>query len=178
MGLRVAPVVVAGGAIVGERWKNYVRRASRPFETAIVEVIDPNTTLTTPYDPETGLGGDSVVSVVWPVIEGYGDQAYGEGPYGGLYSEGANAWVEVIGSSGQRNAGPQPTDMTAVRVHIDLETFGTTEFIRSGFQVRVLGGGRDRVLERRIITIDKVTTGNLAVQRTLECSIDEKAYLD
>lgn len=173
MGLMDRPVVDPG-------WFEAVRRPSRGFETAIIEIIDPETTFSTPYDPATGLGGDSVPSVVWPVVPGFGDQPFGEGPYGGSYVDEevqTNAWVEIINSSRGVGGAPQPTDVTSVHVHIDLDKFGSTEGIRTGFQIRVLDGHRDKVLEHRVIVIQKTTTGNMAVQRTLECIIDEKAYI-
>lgn len=164
--------------LIDPRWYEWVRGPSRGFENVTVEIIDPNTTAKVAYNPTTGQGGSSVPIVVWPVIEGYGEQLFGSGPYGGgRYEQVANAWVEITGRSSQTNSPPQPTEITQVHVHIDLESFGSTEGIRAGFQVRVLDGARDKILEHRIITIDKVTTGGMAAQRTLECRINEKAYI-
>ena len=146
---------------IDPRWFEWVRGPSRGFETARVEIIDPNTNDAVPYDPVTNTGGESVPTVVWPTIN----------------TTVSNAWVEVLSGSSATNNGVQATDVSRVRVHIDLAEFGPTEVIRPGFQVRVVDGGRDAVLESLILVIRKMSVGNLAVQRTLDCTIDEKATL-
>lgn len=146
---------------IDPRWFEWVRQPSRGFETARVQIIDPNTTDDVPYDPVTNTGGEATPTVVWPTVN----------------TLVANAWIEVIGSANASNSGIQATDITRVRVHIDLAEFGPTEMIRSGFQIRVVEGGRDTTLESKILVIRKTSVGNLAVQRTLECTVDEKANL-
>lgn len=146
---------------IDPRWFEWVRQPSRGFETAMVEIVDPNTTSSTEYDPVLNTGGEATPTVVWPTLN----------------TTIPNAWIEVVGSASASNGGFQATDVTRVRVHIDLAEFGPTEMIRAGFQVRIIDGGRDSTLESKIAVIRKTSVGNLAVQRTLECTIDEKANL-
>lgn len=144
---------------IDPRWFNAVRSTSRGFETARIRIYDPNSRATTPYDHISGTGGTSAPITLWPTEN----------------QDRARAWVEVIRSSSGMNVQPQATDQVQVRVHIDLDTFGPTTTLKAGHQIRVLDGGRDHSLENKTLIIRKVSVGNLAVQRTLDCTIDEKA---
>ena len=45
-------------------WTQTIRDAALPFHTATVEVYDPSQTVTTPYVPATGTGGESSTPIL------------------------------------------------------------------------------------------------------------------
>lgn len=147
---------------IDSRWQESIRKVSRGFENATIEIIEPG--LSVPYDPEDGSGGDQETNTrIWPNANWNESEPR------------ANAWVEGLGSPSAYQGQPQQTDITRLRIHIDLVNFGTTEDIRVGHTVHVIDGGRDHTLETRVITVREVIVGSQAAQRTLECSVDQKA---
>ncbi len=96
-----------------------------------IQVVDPDTLDTTPYDPHTDTGGDSVAKVLWD-----------SGDNGAL--------IQPLRAQTVSDFGGQQTGLVAVRIQCNppdsLE-------LRAGLHIRVLDGGSDAEVTRHVYAL-------------------------
>lgn len=108
-----------------------MRPAVAGFFEAHIQVIDPKSTVVTPYDARTDTGGETVPAVLWD-----------SGPNGAL--------VQPIRSQTIGDYGAQAVGLVAVRIqaavpdHVEL---------RAGLRIKVLDGGGDAEAARHVYVI-------------------------
>lgn len=96
-----------------------------------VQVLDPKTTTTTPYDARTDTGGESIPMVVWD-----------SGPQGALVQP---LRAQTIGDFGGQQVG-----LLAVRIQAAIPD---SVELRSGLHIKVLDGGSDAEVTRHLYAL-------------------------
>lgn len=129
-------------------WSAAITAAVLPLMTGAIEIYDPESATTTPYDPATDTGGVSTPA---------------------LFMAERPARIQQLTSTDL----PGTTEWTAKTPYrIQIELRPGDPYIRKGLQVRVTNGDKDPSLtERSYEVISAVNSSNAAV-RTINCVSD------
>lgn len=131
-------------------WSEQITAAAEQFMNAAIEIYDPNTSVppTIPYDPVTGLGGESEPAVLWS----------------------GKARVQHLRQPQEVTTAAEWTAYRSYRFQVPLDE--VSGLIDKGMRIRVTDAGRDPSLLQMTYTIEASTNSSHAAVRTFETTAE------
>lgn len=136
------PALPAPGTV--KDWSALITAKAVPFMNARVQIINPNSSVVTEYDPLTDTGGESVPTVI---------------------REG-RARVQKIRRPLNVNAPNEWSSSHQIRVQMELDN--TVPLVSKGMQIVVLDGGKETDLEQLVYVITMSVNSSWAALTTYE----------
>lgn len=139
-----------GGVAVGlpsteDNWSQIIADVATEFMNCVINIVDPNQSVTTPYDPATGEGGESTPLVLYTGVPARAQHI--RAPYNVPSAVDWNSYRHY-------------------RFQVKLED--VPGLVSKGMQIEVTGAGRDASILDLTYTIEASTNSSHAAVRTFE----------